>query len=409
MKYAVIVPDGMADTPRPELRDKTPMEVARDPNMQAVAKEGRVGLVRTIPEGMDPGSDVAILSIMGYDPREHHTGRAGLEAVGMGVELAPHETAFRCNLVTVSDDQMVDYSAGHISTKEAGVLIALLNERLGGKTLRFHAGVGYRHLAVLSGEEIEASTSPPHDIMGRAINDHWPRGKGKELLKRIMLASREVLSGHDVNTVRIDLGENPANMIWLWGAGRAPTLPSFKEKFGVSGAVICGVQLVRSLGICAGWEVIDVPGATGYLDTDYGAKGKAAVEALGKHDFVFVHVEAPDEAAHEGNVEKKIAAIEAIDRSIVGPVLAALRSAGDFRIMVLPDHATPIEKQTHVTDPVPFAVAGSGFAAVCERSFTERDAQESDLKVEEGHRLMEFFLAERPAAPRRVDEERPGE
>lgn len=393
MKYAIVIPDGMADHPCEELNGKTPMEAAFTPNMDALAQKGRVGLVNTIPGGMYPGSDVAMLSILGYDPKTYYPGRAGLEAESLGVTLGDDDIVFRCNLVTADQERLLDYSGGHIGTKEASVLLAVLNTELGSDEIRFHVGVSYRHLMVWKGRRgMRVSTVPPHDIMGGRLKDHMPKGEDADDLIRIMLASRELLERHDINAVRADLGENPANMVWLWGEGKKTFLPGFQERYGIRGAAISGVALVKSLAKMIGWEVINVPGATGYLDTDYAAKGRYACDALGQFDIVLVHVEAPDEASHEASVTEKVRAIEEVDKKVLGPVVAALAAYEEHRILVMPDHFTPIEKKTHSSEAVPFLIAGEGVPAIRHIDFTESSARETDLVVERGHELMEYFL-----------------
>jgi 2,3-bisphosphoglycerate-independent phosphoglycerate mutase len=394
MKYAVIVPDGMADDPREELEGKTPVEAARTPNMDRIAREGRLGRVKLIPRGMAPASDVANMAVLGYDPDRYYTGRAPLEAASMGVALGGDDWALRCNLVTVSEGVMEDYSAGHISTEEATLVIDFINERIGSSQLEFRPGVSYRHLMVLRGRpDFSVVTTPPHDITGKPIDGHLPGGPDGPYLRALMEQSEELLLDHEVNNVRVELGENPATMIWLWGEGTRPTMPGFREKFGVRAALISAVDLLKGLAISMKIDVIDVPGATGYYDTDYAAKGTHACDALTDYDLVFVHVEAPDEAGHDGNVRKKVDAIEQVDRHIVGPVLAALEgSGGPFRIMVLPDHATPIAVRTHTNVPVPFAMLGDGVESLRQVSFSERAAEESDLQVDPGHELMGYFV-----------------
>jgi len=393
MKYAIVIPDGMADHPCEELKGKTPLEAAFTPNMDALALKGRVGLVSTIPKGMYPGSDIAMLSILGYDPRMYYPGRAGLEAESMGVMLDDDDIAFRCNLITADEERLLDYSAGHIGTKEAGVLLAVLNAELGSDEVRFHVGVSYRHLMVWKRRrDMRISTVPPHDIIGGKLKDHLPKGEDADDLIRIMLASRELLEGHDINAVRVDLGENPASMIWLWGEGKRAALPGFQERFGIRGAVISGVSLVKSLGKLIGWEMIDVPGATGYLDTDYAAKGRYACDALERFDIVLVHVEAPDEASHEASLAEKVRAIEEIDKEVLGPIVEAIGKFDEHRILVMPDHYTPVEKKTHSSEAVPFLVSGHDVSVIRQVDFTEKAAEETDLVVERGHELMEYFL-----------------
>lgn len=393
MKYCIIVPDGMADYPQRKFTGRTPLEIARTPNMDRLAKEGELGLVQIIPKGFSPGSDVANLSLLGYDPAKYYTGRAPLEAVNLGITLGQGDWAFRCNLITADEDTLADFSAGHISQKEANILMALVNEKLGAKDIQFFPGVSYRNIMVhRGGYAFKLKTTPPHDIQGQSISKHLPRGEGAKLLCDLMEASRGLLDAHDINEVRRDLGQNPANMLWLWGEGQAPQLPKFKDRFGLTAAAISAVDLVKGIATCLGWENIAVPGATGYLDTDYAAKGRYAIEALKTHDLVFVHIEAPDEAAHEGEPEKKVRAIEHVDREIIGPMADALRASGEFRLMVLPDHFTPIQKRTHSPEPVPFVMAGTDVAAKSGLTFTEANAAKTGVLVSEGHRLMERFL-----------------
>jgi len=394
MKHAIVIPDGAADRPAEALGGRTPFEVARLPNMDYIATEGRLGTVRTIPSGMAPGSDVAILSLLGYDPVRSYTGRAPLEAAARGIEARPDDWIFRCNLVTVADGKMVDYSAGHISMQEADVLIRALEEQFGSDTLRFYAGVGYRHLLVVRGESFKVRTTPPHDILGRAVKKYLPKGKNAARLRELIDASRDVLGSHQVNRIRSDLGENPASQIWLWGEGQKPALASFRQRWGLTGAAITAVDLVRGIARLIGWDVIEVEGATGYYDTNYAGKGEAAIEALENHDLVVVHVESTDEAGHNGDAREKVRALEAVDREIVGPLLKALQGAGDpWRILVAPDHETPLDLRTHEGRPVPFAIMGDGLeAGRRERAMTEAAAGKAGMHVAVGHELMEYFL-----------------
>ena len=392
MKYAIVIPDGAADVPLDELGGKTPLQAARKPHMDWLAAHGRCGLVRTIPPDMDPGSDVAIMSLLGYDPRQFYTGRAPLEAAARGLSLAHDEWVFRCNFVTIIDGRMEDHSAGHISTEEGAALIAELNRVIARERIRFYPGVSYRHLMTLQGE-VSVKTTPPHDILGQPIAPHMPTGPGSEILCTLIQRSEAVLAGHEVNQVRRDLNENPATHIWLWGQGKMPELPSFADRFGRTGAVVAAVDLVRGLAKLIGWQCIDVPGATGYLDTNYAGKAQGAIEALGQYDVVAVHVEAPDEAGHQGDAAAKVHAIEQIDRHIVGPVLEHLRGLGQpWRMLVMPDHATPCTRRTHLPEPVPFAMAGEGISSVVALDFTEAAAAQSDLHVDRGWELMEYFL-----------------
>ncbi len=393
MKYACIVPDGMADEPLEQLNGRTPLEVADTPNMDALAQSGRVGQVRLIPRGMEPGSDVANMSLMGYDPAVFYTGRAPIEAAALGVALGEGDVAFRCNLVTVVDGQMVDYSAGHISTKEATVLIDLLNEKLGTAEISFHPGVSYRHLTVLRGVgKMDIRTTPPHNIIGQLVKGHLPIGRDSETVLQLMAQAETRLTTHEINDVRRDLGENPTTGIWLWGQGEALSLESFRKRFGINGALISAVDLLKGLAISAGLDVIIVPGATGYLDTDYAAKGKYACRVLTDYDLVMVHVEAPDEAGHEANIDGKIAAIERVDADVVGPVWETLKESGDYRMLVVPDHATPIRLRTHTATPVPFAICGTGVESVVKTTLTEKAGEAADLKIEVGHELMKHLL-----------------
>ena len=393
VKYAIVVPDGMADRPLERLGNRTPMEAAAKPHMDKVARTGRLGLVCHTPPALPPGSDVALLSVLGYDPAECYTGRAPLEAASMGIALGPNEVAFRCNLVTVDGETLVDHSAGHISSREAAVLVDLLNRELGSDTIRFYPGVGYRHLMVYRGSApLTAQCTPPHDILDQPIPRHLPRGEGAETLIRLMERSRALLASHEINDVRIDLGENPANSIWLWGGGTRPHLPPFAERYGKRGAVVAAVDLVRGIAVSIGLDVIHVEGATGYIETNFAGKGQAAIEAIDRYDLVFVHVEAPDEAGHQGNIQAKVDAIEAIDKHIVGPLHAALEARGAYRLLVLPDHPTPLEVRSHVADPVPFACCGSDVGKPSGQRLTEAAAAATGLRVEPGHHLLGLFL-----------------
>jgi len=394
MKYAIVIPDGAADRPVDSLGGRTPFEVARLPNMDYIATEGRLGTVQTIPAGVAPGSDVAVLSLLGYDPVRTYTGRGPLEAAARGIQARPDDWIFRCNLVTVADGKMVDYSAGHITTQEAEVLIRSLEDQFGSDTLRFYPGIGYRHLLVIRGESFKVRTTPPHDIMGLPIRKHLPKGTNAARLRQLMDASGEVLADHPVNQVRGDLGENPASQIWLWGEGQKPALTPFRQRWGVGGAVITAVDLVRGIARLIGWDVIEVEGATGYYDTNYAGKAHAAIDALNDHDIVVVHVEATDEAGHNGDAREKIRALEAVDREIVGPLLKALQAIDlPWRILVAPDHETPLAVRTHESRPVPFAMMGDGLeSGGRERAMTEAAARKTGMHVAVGHELMEYFL-----------------
>lgn len=396
MKYIVIVPDGMADYPIKELNNRTPLEVARTPNFDLIAKEGMLGKVKTIPDKMKPASDVANISILGYDPACYYTGRGPLEAANLGIELNAGDVAFRCNLVTCLNDKLADYSAGHIKSKEAAILIKAINKELGTENIQFFPGVSYRHLMLYKkGEEFgleKIDCKAPHDITGQNISLNLPKGKNSEILIDLMQRSKNILQNHEINLVRIDLKENPANMIWLWGQGGKPAMPTFFDKFGINGSVISAVDLIKGLGRILGLKVINVEGATGYYDTNYEGKAKAAIESLKEKDFVFVHIEAPDEAGHNGDLREKITAIERCDQIILGMILQELKSRSDFRIMVLPDHATPVEVKTHVSDIICFGIYGKGVKPMGFQKFCEKEAEKSEIFIEKGHELMNFFL-----------------
>ena len=371
---------------------KPPLEAADIPNMDKISRLGRLGLVRTVPEGMEPGSDVAQMSLLGYDPRKYYTGRAPIEAVARNVQLSPDDWVFRCNLVTIADGKMADHSAGHISTEEGTKLIEELNEQVANDKIRFYTGVSYRHLLVLKGFDMDVRTCPPHDYIGQPVEKILPRGKGAELLTDLMARSQQFFYNHDINKVRTDLGENQVSSIWLWGQGKKAKLDSFEKRFGLKGAAITAVDLVRGLAKLIGFDLIEVPGATGFIDTNYEGKGAAAVKALEKYDIVFVHIEAPDEAGHNGNAEQKKKAIEQIDKHVVGPVYEAIQKYPSWRIMVLPDHPTPVKTGAHCGDPVPFAMAGPNVEGVFAADFTESNAAKSGLKIDNGFELMEYFL-----------------
>jgi len=391
-KYILLVPDGMADRPSAQLDGKTPMQVARKPNMDHLAAEGRVGAVKTIPDGMDPGSDVAAMSLLGYDPRKYYTGRGPIEAVSLEIPLNKEDVAFRCNLVSSDGTVMVDYSGGHVSTDEARELITLLDEKLGTPRIQFYPGVSYRHIMVWRDGSEDVKTEPPHNIIGKPIEEYLPIGDGEDMLRTLIFDSLEILDDHPINRRRRDEGQNPANMIWPWGQGRALNLPKFLFKTGHTGSVVAAVDLVKGMGRAAGLSVVEVPGATGYLDTDFEGKARAALEALKNRDFVLVHIEAPDEAGHLGDVEKKIEAIENVDKRCLGVMLEGLRDVERFRILVAPDHVTPIEIRTHASDPVPFALYSSFEPAGTSLPFDERAVEETKLTVEEGHRLIDLLF-----------------
>ncbi|MCM8801168.1 MAG: cofactor-independent phosphoglycerate mutase [Candidatus Omnitrophica bacterium] len=396
MKYIVLVGDGMADYPIEELGNRTPLEAARIPNMDFLAKYGSLGRVKTIPEGMSAGSDVANISILGYNPKQFYTGRGPLEAANLGIEMEGDDVAFRCNLVTVAEDKLIDYSSGHISSKEASLLIKFIDEKLGTQRIRFYPGVSYRHIMLVKRgveehlEDLECK--PPHDIMGQSISKNLPKGQNAEIIIKLMRDSFKLLENHEINLVRVDLGENPANMLWLWGQGKKPNIPRFSDKYQLSGSIISAVDLIKGLGKILGLEVINVPGATGYYDTDYKGKAKAAIRVLEDKDFVFLHVEAPDEAGHNGDLREKITAIERFDHLVVGTILDAFKRKRNFRILLLPDHATPLSLRTHTKDIVPFVIFGKEIIGRGFLNYSEKEAEKSDLYFENGYELMDYFI-----------------
>lgn len=402
MKYAIVIPDGCADDPLDALGGLTPLQAARLPNMDRIAQAGVVGRANNVPAALTPASDVATLSLFGYDPLAVYTGRAPLETAAMGIHLGPNDYAIRCNLVNVPDGHMRDFTAGHISSEEGTPLIKALQHELGGQevaggVIEFHPGVQYRNILVWRGKTAESPLAgtkcqPPHDIPDKPVADYLPQGPGAELLIRLMEASKPILADHPVNKKRVADGKKPATQVWLWGQGKAPQIRSFAETYGPKGAIISAVDLVRGVGVLLGWYRIDVPGATGYLDTDYAAKGRYAVEALGAFDLVCVHVEAPDEASHEGRADEKVKALERIDEHIVGPLLAGLPRYGDWRILISPDHRTTLRTRAHAYGAVPFAVAGAGVQSKGQTAYDEPTAAASGLAFDPGHGLMTWFL-----------------
>jgi 2,3-bisphosphoglycerate-independent phosphoglycerate mutase len=389
----MILPDGAADEPVEMLAGRTPLEMAAIPNVDWISTNGRQGRVTTVPKGFTPGSDVCTMSLFGYNPVKEYTGRAPLEAAARDLQVGADDLVFRCNLVTIIDAKMEDFTAGHISSNEAATLIEALNERVAGGAGRFYAGVSYRHLLALhNAADVDCTCMPPHDIIGKKVQGHLPKGGGADRVKEIMDRAHVMLSEHEINAVRRDLGENQATDIWLWGHGKSHAMESFRDRFGIRACAIAAVDLVRGLAKVLGIDVIDVPGATGYLDTDYRGKGLAAVEALDTYDLVVVHIEAPDEAGHNGDARAKVQALERIDKHVVGPVLKKLQTFEAWKILVAPDHPTPIHRRTHTADPPPFCLAGTGVHTVLERPFTEKSAAASDLQIDPGHTLMQYFL-----------------
>lgn len=403
MKYVVIIGDGMADRPVNELGGLTPLKKASTPNMDRLAQKGIIGKVRTIPEGFHPGSDVANLSILGYDPAKYYTGRAPLEAASIGVKLDENDIAYRCNLVTLKFDKnrthavMDDYSSGHITTEEARELMAALKVELENKDIVFYPGVSYRHLMVWKNGSLNIDCAPPHDILEKEITDYLPVGERDGVLRELMRKSVDILEGHPVNKERLKNGKKPANSIWLWGQGKKPEMPTYKKKYGLKGALISAVDLTKGIGIYAGFEILKVPGVTGWLDTNYSGKAEYALNALKDVDFVYIHVEAPDEAGHSGNYRDKIKAIEDFDCLVVGPVMKGLKERfKNYRVLLMPDHATPIKVRTHTDEPVPFVIYDSrdeknNKGVTYDESITER---KDIVVVNEGYKLMDYFIKE---------------
>jgi len=411
MKYVIVIPDGAADAPQASLGGKTPFQAARTPAMDAIAARGQVGLTNHVPDSLPPGSEVACMSLMGYDPLAYFTGRAPLEAAAQGISLGPDDWAVRCNLVTIrsseggSDSVMEDFTAGHITTEEGTALLAAAQKGLAvdfpeiAKAWQFKAGVSYRNLLMYRGTSgttpplgSDLRATPPHDLMDKSVADSFPRGTGSRLLSEIMAKSATWLAGHPVNKARIAAGKRPATHVWLWGVGRAPAMEPFTKKYGTNGTMITAVDLLRGLASLAGWKRLEVAGATGYLDTDYAAKGRAAIAELATADLVCVHVEAPDEASHQGDAVEKVKAIEAIDAEIVKPIDEYLAGVAEHRILVCPDHPTFITTKTHSRGPVPFVMAGSGIKPSGQKTYDEIAAAASGVSILPGWKLMGEFL-----------------
>ncbi|MBQ4088233.1 MAG: cofactor-independent phosphoglycerate mutase [Clostridia bacterium] len=400
MKYVIFLGDGMADYPCEALGGKTPLMVANKPNMDALCAKGETGLVKTVDDTLSPGSDVANLSVMGYDPMKYYTGRSPLEALSIGVELKDTDVTFRANVVTLSDEEnfadktMVDYSSGEITTEEAHQLIDYVKEHLKFDHISFYGGTSYRHLMVWDGGSTNVTLTPPHDISDRKITEYLPKGDGADIILKIMEESHKLLKDHPINKDRVARGLNPANTLWAWGQGTKPLLDLFTDKYGISGTMISAVDLLKGIGTGAKMDVIEVPGATGNLDTNFDGKAEAAISALKNGtDFVYIHMEAPDECGHHGDLEGKIKSIELIDEKVVGPVAAYLKESGeDFRILITPDHPTPIAIKTHVRDAIPFAIYDSRKDSGSGLSYTEDNATSTGLFIEPGYKLMERFL-----------------
>ena len=401
MKYVVMLGDGMADFAVPELGNRTPLQAAYKPNMDWLAQHGAVGMVQTVPEGMSPGSDTANLSVMGYDPRECYSGRSPLEAVSMGIDLAEDDVTFRCNLVTLSDEpayadkSMLDYSADEISTEEAAQLIQYLAQHLDTEDLHLHAGISYRHCLQMNHAQTGSILTPPHDFTGKPVRGHLPGGRYGERLLAYMEQSYALLKEHPINLARMERGLKPANSCWLWGEGTKPHMKLFHDIYGIQGGVVCAVDLLKGIGLCAGMRVPEVPGATGAMWTDFAAKGRAAVQLLQEGcDFVYIHVEAPDECGHHGDAEEKAKVIGEIDREVLGYVMQALRDAGeDFAILLTPDHPTPVSLRTHISDPVPFVLYRSNQELGPHAdSYCEDAAKATGLFLERGPMLVEKLI-----------------
>ncbi len=405
MKYIVLVGDGMGDFPLKELGGRTPLEVATTPGLDFLAQHGEIGLVQTIPSGFSPGSDVANMSLLGYPPEEKYTGRGPIEAASLGISMRPEDVAFRCNLVTLKrvgqDLIMEDYSAGHISTEEARILIEDLNRELANDKLELFCGRSYRHILLWRGGPEGLRTFPPHDLLGKNIYHAWLTYREEPLLRDFLVKAIKILEKHPVNQKRIQEGKAPANALWPWGQGRTPMLEPFVEKWGLSGAVVAAVDLIKGLGVLCGLELIEVEGATGYLDTNYEGKALAAIEALKRHDFVFLHVEAPDEASHQGSIELKIKAIQDFDRYVVRTVLEEAAAQFEaYRILAVTDHLTPIPLRTHSSKPVPFVIFDSRNEEIQRaEGFSERTAQATGLFIPDGQTLMSRFLEREPRLP----------
>lgn len=401
MKYLVVLCDGMADYPIEELDGKTPLEYANVPNMDTLVKTAKVGLVKTVQDGMKPGSDVANLSVLGYDPMIYYTGRSPLEAGSIGIDMKKTDVSLRCNLVTVSDESayedktLVDYCAGDISTEEARILIEYIEKELGCDEFHFYTGVAYRHCLIWdNGTTDLGGLTPPHDITGKPVREYLPNklSGNSAKLQELMEKSYELLKDHPINKARVEKGLNPANSIWLWGEGVRAELDNFKEKYGLKASMISAVDLLKGIGKFSGMSVINVDGATGYIDTNFDGKADAAIKEFENgQDFVYIHVEAPDECGHRAEIKNKVRAIEIIDEKILGPVTNALRKMGDFKVMVTPDHATPLSLKTHTNDPIPFFIYDSRKPEKGADHFNEKTAKESGLYIDEGFKIMKDF------------------
>ena len=392
-KYVIVVPDGAADKPIEMLGGKTIFEAAEKPNIDFIAIHGKQGLCQTVPPALQPGSDVAMMAVLGYDPAKYYTGRAPIEAVAQEIDVAESDWIFRCNLVTTAGGKMIDHSSGHISSDEGKIFIEELNKTLGSEHVRFYPGVGYRHLMVVKGYDFpDLQLQPPHDNIGVETATLLPRGKNSDILIQLITKSEKLLKNHKINLLRRNLNKNEATSIWLWGHGKKARMESFKKKYGLNGAAITAVDLVKGLANLIGFDFIKVEGATGYFDTDYRAKGLAAIDAIKKYDIVLVHIEATDEAGHAGKADIKKKALEEIDKYIVGPVMDELKKYKSWRILVMPDHPTPVSTQGHTGDAVPFAMMGDGISSEVHLPLGERNAAKTGIKIDNGYQLMESFL-----------------
>ena len=402
MKYVVILGDGMADYPIDAIGGKTPLMVANKPNIDALCQKGEIGLVKTVPEGLKPGSDVANLAVMGYNPKKCYSGRSPLEALSIGIDLKDDDIAIRCNLVTLSEDEpyeqktMVDYSAGEISSQEAKVLIEYLDSKLSTDSLHFYAGVSYRHCLVKNHAKVGTTYTPPHDISGRKVTEYLPKDLYGDEMLALMKKSYDLLKDHPINKARIEAGKNPANSIWLWGEGTKPKLEAFEDKFGIKGSVISAVDLLKGIGIGAKMEVIEVDGACGTYKTNFLGKAKAAIDSLKRNDYVYIHMEAPDECGHQGDLEHKILSIELIDSIVVKYIVDELSKMGeDYSILVMPDHPTPIKLRTHVSDPVPYLIYRSNKELQNKaQSYNEETAKDANIYYESSEELINKFIKE---------------
>ncbi|MFY9176154.1 MAG: cofactor-independent phosphoglycerate mutase [Caldicoprobacterales bacterium] len=402
MKYIVILGDGMADIPVPELGNKTPLQYANKPNMNSLAQKGEMGLVKTIPQGMHPGSDIANISTMGFDPSLYYTGRSPLEAVSMGIQLKDTDVTLRCNLVTLSEDKdyfnktILDHSADEITTEEANELIGVIQKHFNGPDISFYPGVSYRHCMVWSNGHLNLELVPPHDILDKVIGESLSKNHKNKIILDMMEKSYPILKDHPINRSRIERGLKPANSIWLWGEGKKPSLPSFEKVYGKKGSVISAVDLIKGIGMCAGLKSVDVKGATGNINTNFKGKAEAALEELKSgQDFVYIHVEAPDECGHRQEIYNKVKSIELIDKMILGTLLDRLKGYQDYRIMILPDHPTPLAIRTHTSDPVPYLIYDNSK----DRSkvnknigYDEVYAKKTGIFIEHGHELMSRFI-----------------